>query len=105
MAAGGRVDGSAVAEGVFDNGQGGEHLGQPGLAASDSGCLQQLVELSRRCSEDLLGAVAQGRHLDSAIVVAGLQRRQRVELGLFQDDIGRCRVGGDLFRGFGADDR
>jgi hypothetical protein len=40
VAAGGaRVDGSAVAEGVFDNGQGGEHLGQPGSAASDSGCV------------------------------------------------------------------
>jgi hypothetical protein len=94
---------SAVAEGVFDNGHCGEHpsrIGGVGLSLFQHLGWVASPVVARTCS----GGVAQGRHLDSAIVVAGSQRRYRVELVLFQDDVGRRRVGGDLIHGLSADD-
>ena len=46
-----------------------------------------------------------GMVLSRSAVFAGWQCRQGVELGLVQDDVGRCGVGGDLHYSFGADDR
>jgi hypothetical protein len=43
--------------------------------------------------------------LSRSAVLAGWQRRQGVELGLVQSDVGRGGVGGNLHFSFGADDR
>jgi hypothetical protein len=46
-----------------------------------------------------------GMVLSRSAVLAGWQRRQGVELGLVQGDVGRDGVGGNLHFSFGADDR
>ena len=46
-----------------------------------------------------------GMVLSRSAVLAGWQRRQGVELGLVQGDVGRGGVGGDLLCSFRADDR
>ena len=45
-----------------------------------------------------------GMALSRSAVRAGWQRRQGVQLGLVQGDVGRGGVGGDLLCSFGADD-
>jgi hypothetical protein len=46
-----------------------------------------------------------GMVLSRSAVLAGWQRRQGVEMGLVQSDVGRGGVGGNLHFSFGADDR
>ena len=46
-----------------------------------------------------------GMVLSRSAVLAGWQRRQGVEVGLVQSDVGRGGVGGNLHFSFGADDR